>query len=206
MLKRSGGEGSELDVKHARQDSVKALRTLFEDFESQLQLQGEVERAESSNDSEEELPGDLPDQPEHTVGCHSSVTIPAQEQEENLTIHEPRLYLCDDWIRPLEVMRQPCELLPHEKFRARVVKNFLLVTLMSLNIGYGSIIENYQREEVDPCPPVLNSITLTEEEARIHCDDLHQRIEGACHQECHRPRFLLGTLQMCPQTMLQLQK
>ena len=104
--KECGDEGSELDAKHARQDSVKALRKLVEDFESQLQVQGEVERViESSNDSEEELPDDLPEQPEHTVGCSSSVTILAQEQEENLISREPQPYLCDDWTRPVEVMR-----------------------------------------------------------------------------------------------------
>ena len=64
----------------------------------------------SSNDSEEELAEELPDhpelpdQPEHIVGRHSKVMNPAQEQEENLTPHEPQLYVCDYWIRPVEVM------------------------------------------------------------------------------------------------------
>ena len=84
------------------------------------------------------MPSDLPSQQEHPLGCHSSTMFPAQEHEEdNGTRKEPQLYLCDDWIRPVEVMKKPCELLPHEKFRARVAKNCLLVTLMSLNIGYG---------------------------------------------------------------------
>ena len=50
--------------------------------------------------------------------------------------------------------------------RSMPMKNFLLVTLMSLNKGDGSLMEDYQREEADPCPPILSSITLTEEEAR----------------------------------------
>ena len=177
--KECEGEGSELDAKHARQDCVKALKKLFQDFESQLR--GEVDQATvSSNDSEEELPEELLDQQEHPVGCHLGVTDPAQElselHEENLTPQEPQLYLCDDWIRPVEA-KKPCELLPHEKFRARVAKNFLLVTLVSLNVGYGSLIENYQREEADPCPPVLNSIILTEEESKARREDIDQRLE-----------------------------
>ena len=46
----------------------------------------------------------------------------------------------------MEVMQKPGELKPRDKVRARVAKNFLLVTLMSLNVGYGSLIEDYQRE------------------------------------------------------------
>ena len=71
----------------------------------------------------------------------------------------------------MEVMSKPCELAPREKFQARLAKSFLLVTLTSLNIGYGSLIEEYQREEADPGPPILNSLTLTEEEAQTRCDD-----------------------------------
>ena len=46
----------------------------------------------------------------------------------------------------MEVMRKPGELDPRDKVRARVAKNLLLVTLMSLNLGYGSLIESYQSE------------------------------------------------------------
>ena len=54
-------------------------------------------------------------------------------------------------------MKKPCSLCnPQDKHRARVAKNFLLVTLMSLNAGYGSLIEDYQRkpEEEGLNPPV----------------------------------------------------
>ena len=58
-----------------------------------------------------------------------------------------------------------------------MAQNFLLVTLMSLNVGYGSLIEGYQREPEDMGlnPPVLNSISLTEEEAQERCDLMEQR-------------------------------
>ena len=35
-----------------------------------------------------------------------------------------------------------------EKARARVAKNCLFVTLMSLNAGYGSLVERYQSAEL----------------------------------------------------------
>ena len=80
-----------------------------------------------------------------------------QEYEDTLSPKkEPQLYICDDWIQPVKVMQKTGELQPRDKFRARVAKNCLLVTLMSLNAGYGSLIKSY--------PPALNS--LTEEEAQ----------------------------------------
>ena len=48
---------------------------------------------------------------------------------------------------------------------------------MSLNVGYGSLIEDYQREPEDKGlnpPPVLNSISLTEEQAQERCDLVEQ--------------------------------
>ena len=89
---------------------------------------------------------------------------------------EPQLYLCDDWIRPVEVMQKPGELKPRDKVKARVAKNFLLVTLMSLNVGCESLIEDYQREGIDPDLPTLSSVTLTDEEAQIYSDELDHHI------------------------------
>ena len=68
---------------------------------------------------------------------------------------EPQLYLWDDWIQAVEVMQKPKELQAKDKARARVAKNCLLVTLMSLNDGYGSLVEGYQSEG-SFAPPELN--------------------------------------------------
>ena len=87
---------------------------------------------------------------------------------------EPQLYICDDWIQPLEVMPKPGELRAKDTARARVAKNCLLVTLMSLNVGYGSLVENYQKEG-NPDPPELNPVTLTDEEVRTYRDELDKR-------------------------------
>ena len=38
---------------------------------------------------------------------------------------------------------------------------------MSLNVGYGSILERYQRE-CNSAPPELNSVALTDEEVLTH--------------------------------------
>ena len=100
-----------------------------------------------------------------------------QEYEDALSpTKEPQLYICDDWIQPVEVTPKPGVLRARDKARARVAKNCLLVTLMSLNVGYGSLIESYQREG-DADPPELNSVNVTEEEVRFaYRDELNKRV------------------------------
>ena len=152
-------EVAELDAKRAKQDCVKALKQLFKDFESQL------------TDSEGEAQ-DQTDQLQNPVGYHLLSGMSAQVLKEDeldegaLMFKEPQLYLCDDWIRPVEVIKKPRDLPPQDKHRAREAKNFLLVTLTSLNVGYGSVIDSYLNEGVEQRSPVLNYISLTEEEAQ----------------------------------------
>ena len=70
-------------------------------------------------------------------------------------------------------MQKPCSLeLPQDKFRARVAKNFLLVTVMSLDAGYGPLIEDYQPEPNDTGlnSPALNSVSLTGDELQDRHD------------------------------------
>ena len=75
----------------------------------------------------------------------------------------------------MEVVQKAGELQPKGKARARVAKNCLLVTLMSLNVGYGSLLESYQQEGVNVDPPELSSIILTEEKAQTYSDELNKR-------------------------------
>ena len=84
-------------------------------FEAQLQSHEDVDHEEESlSDSQEEVPVDLPSQPTEPLIGYSSV-LPAQEHEEEMDMRrEPQLCLRDDWIRPVEVMRKPGELMPHE--------------------------------------------------------------------------------------------
>ena len=75
--------------------------------------------------------------------------LPVISEEDNevpTMPREPQLYLCDDWIQPMATMRKPRELTAKEKVKANVAKNCLIVTLMSLELGYGSILERYQQE------------------------------------------------------------
>ena len=74
----------------------------------------------------------------------------------------------------MEVMLKPKALRAKDKARARVAKNCLLVTLVSLNVGYGSLVESYQNEERF-VPPELNSVTLTDEEVLTYRTELDQR-------------------------------
>ena len=57
-----------------------------------------------------------------------------------------------------------------DKARANVAKNCLIVTLTSLELGYGSILERYQQER-NMAPPVLSSVILTDEELFTRVND-----------------------------------
>ena len=90
--------------------------------------------------------------------------------DESPPVREPQLYLCDDWIQPMAAMSKPRELTAKEKVKANMAKNCLIVTLMSLELGYGSILERYHQESQSiveryqhgnsESSPVLNSILL----------------------------------------------
>ena len=77
----------------------------------------------------------MPEQETSLAVSHTVTAVPEEDMKDDGTpIAWPRLLLCDDWIMPVGVMRKPCLLQqPHDKLRAGVAKNFLLVTLMSLN-------------------------------------------------------------------------
>ena len=116
--KEKGGHDTELEAMDssasaqkvgAQQEAIKALRMLFEDFEDQFKCQNEV-KDESSSESEpsEAMQGADP------VTQLSSI-LPLQEDEDTLLPNkEPQLYLCDDWIQLVEVVRKPKELTARE--------------------------------------------------------------------------------------------
>ena len=74
----------------------------------------------------------------------------------------------------MAAMSKPRKLTAKEKVKANVAKNCLIVTLMSLELGYGSIPERYQQESKSiverysqgrsESSQVLNSVLLTDEE------------------------------------------
>ena len=173
--KEKGSHDSELEARDsstpaqktaAQQDAIKALRMLLDDFEAQVQYQNEIDE-ESSSVSQEVLEETQAADP--LLNFASILTPQAYKDALNPT-KEPQLYLCDDWIQPVEVMQKPKELQAKDKARARVAKNCLIVTLMSLNVGYGSLIERYQSANSSTLP-VLNSVILTDEEVFTYRDE-----------------------------------
>ena len=157
-------------------DTIMALRKLIEEFEDQLQCSNEGCEDTTSDEGQEEVP-----LPETTINANALV----QDDEENDDVplpKEPQLYLCDDWIQPMAAMSKPRDLTAREKMRANVAKNCLIVTLMSLEVGYGSILERYQQEgesiaqryeqSHSDSRPTLNSVHLTDEEYLAGRDEL----------------------------------
>ena len=164
------------DRRHAtlNKDAIKALQKLIEDFEDQLQCHSEGCEDVTSDEGQEE---DLPQ------GMAINSTALVQDDEENDDVplsKEPQLYLCDDWIQPMVAMSKPRELTAKEKVKANVAKSCLIVTLMSLELGYGSILERYQQEGESLAQryeqprsnsrPTLNSVRLTDEEFLVQRD------------------------------------
>ena len=149
-------------------DAIKALRKLFEDFEDQLQCQSEGCDDGTSDEEQGEDP------PQEMNVNSIALALDDEGSDEFLPSKEPQLYLCDDWIQPMAAMSKPKELTTREKVKANMAKNCLIVTLMSLEIGYGSILERYRQESESiveryqqvrsESSPGLNSVLLTDEE------------------------------------------
>ena len=144
-------------------EAIKALRKLFEDFEDQVQCQNEASDGSTSDEEHEE-------EPPQEMAVDSTV-FSLDDEDVPLLPKEPQLYLCDDWIQPIAAMSRPRELTAKEKVKANVAKNCLIVALMSLELGYGPILERYQQESKSiveryaqgrsESSPVLNSVLLT---------------------------------------------
>ena len=140
-------------------------RCILEDLHCDSHLQ-----VPEGNTSEEEEVAEPP----RATTVHSVTLSPCEEEgDEFLPRGEPQLYLCDGWIQPMAVMSRPRELTARDKMRANMAKNCLIVTLMSLELGSGSILERYHQErntileryqqECNMSSQVLSSVLLTEE-------------------------------------------
>ena len=118
----------------AMKDVIRAFRTLLYGYEEQRCA--EAQQKSDSDDSEAE-----------EVVCQESphaMMVRWEEEEDDHPIREPQRYLCDDWIQPVKVTWKPRAMTARETKKARVVKNCLILTLMSLELGFGSVIERYQ--------------------------------------------------------------
>ena len=152
---------------------VRAFRVLFNGFEDQWYRARQPESVSSESED---------DEIQNNTTAHAAIAQPLRDEgdAESAPEAEPQLYLCDDWILPMKVMRKPQSMTAKEKQRAKVAKNCLIMTMMSLELGYGSIIERYrqardavvERYQQSPDNAVyLDSVVLTDEEASVKGSD-----------------------------------
>ena len=120
----------------AMKEVIRAFRTLLHGYEEQRCADAQQES--ESDDSEEEEPVY-----QESPRAMMANWIEEEEEEEHPT-REPQRYLCDDWIQPVKVAWKPKTMTAKETKKARVAKNCLILTLMSLELGFGSVIERYQ--------------------------------------------------------------
>ena len=143
---------------------------------SHTRVQGFALRESESSEGEVEEPQNEP------VIQAVKLQSPLNEDLENwMPDKEPQLYLCDDWIQPVMVTRKPRSMTAKETMKANVAKNCLILTMMSLELGYGSIIERYQQARDAVVEPYqqgrsetlvyLDSVTLTDEEVSARASD-----------------------------------
>ena len=131
-----GEVSAEDDCRQAKamKEVIRAFRTLLHGYEEQRCVDAQQES--ESDDSEAEEPS-YPESPR-------AMMAEWVEEEQDHPIREPQRYLCDDWIQPVKVAWKPRTMTARETKKARVVKNCLILTLMSLETGFGSVIERYQ--------------------------------------------------------------
>ena len=122
----------------ATKEAIDAFRTLLRGCEEQWRYATQQDSESSEGEAEEALCQPL---------SQAMMTQLALEEdlEDGLSGQEPQRYLCDGWIQPIKVARKPKTLTAKETKKANVAKNCLILTMMSLELGYGSVIEHYQR-------------------------------------------------------------
>ena len=122
----------------AMQEVLRAFRTLLHEYEEQKCFVAQLESESCGSEAEEA---------EEALCQESPYVMMAQwatEEDGQEPTREPQRYLCDDWIQPVQVIRQPRAMTARERKKANTVKNCLLVTMMSLETGFGSVTERYR--------------------------------------------------------------
>ena len=122
----------------AEKEVIRACRTLLYGCEEQWSYATQ----QDSVSSESEAEGVQCQQTPHVMTAQLSM----EEGLEGETPDQvPQLYLCDDWIQPVRVARKPRVMTTKETMKANVAKNCLILTMMSLELGFGPVIERYQQ-------------------------------------------------------------
>ena len=183
----------------AMKEVIRAFRTLLHGYEEQRHNAAQQDSESCGSEAEEA---------EEALSQESPYVMMAQwaiEEDWQDPIREPQRYLCDDWIQPVKVARKPRAMTARETKKANVA--CLILTMMSLELGFGSVIERYQsaRDAVveryqqggPENPTFLPSELLTDEEmsARTteqpdesHCLVTCTCVNAATHMPAKRQR------------------
>ena len=121
----------------AEKEVIRAFRTLLHGCEEQWSYATQQDSVSSESEAEEAQCQLTP----HVMKAQLSL---GEDLEDGTPDQKPQLYLCDDWIQPVMVARKPRVMTPKETMKANVAKNCLILTMMSLELGFGSVIERYQ--------------------------------------------------------------
>ena len=134
----SKGEASaEGECRHteAMKEVIRAFRTLLHGCEKQWHYAAQQDSESREGEAEEALCQESP---------YAMMAQWATEEDLGVPDREPQRYLCDDWIQPVKVAEKPRTMTAKEMKKANVAKNCTILTLMSLELGFGSVIERYQ--------------------------------------------------------------
>ena len=122
----------------AEKEVIRAFRTLLYGCEEQWYHATQQDSVSSESEAEEAQYHLVPQAMKAQLSLEEDLDLGIPDQE-------PQLYLCDDWIQPVMVARKPRVMTAKETLKANVAKICLILTMMSLELGYGSVIERYQR-------------------------------------------------------------
>ena len=154
--------------------AISAFRTLLHGCEEQWRYATQQDSESGESEAEEVLC----QQSSHAM---MAKLVSEDDLKDGSPDPEPQRYLCDDWIQPIKVAKKPRTLTARETMKANAAKNCLILTLMSLELGYGTIIERYQQardavveryqHDRPENSPYLASEVLTDEEMLVRVDE-----------------------------------
>ena len=130
---RRQGENSAEDgisQSEAVKKAISAFRTLLRGCEEQWCYAMQQDSESSENEAEEALC-------QQSVYAMMAQLVSEEDLGDRIPDPEPQRYLCDDWIQPIKVARKPRALTAKETMKANVAKNCLILTMMSLELGFG---------------------------------------------------------------------
>ena len=154
--------------------AISAFRTLLHGCEEQWRYATQQDSESGESEAEEVLC-------QRSSHVMMAKLVSEDDLKDGSPDPEPQRYLCDDWIQPIKVAKKPRTLTARETMKANAAKNCLILTLMSLELGYGTIIERYQQardavveryqHDRPENSPYLASEVLTDEEMLARVDD-----------------------------------